>query len=316
MARTPRRNEDLNPENDEPLEDENTEENVEDISKRNEAYERGRKDEAARIEDIRQNKPTERYEPRRTRWGWILGIILVLLLLLLIGWYLWMISKATNMTTINQQNQTTKQENMMNTEQKTNNFDRSIPTNSDTIPAPPPSVLVQTTSTSVAPNSMMTINLNGKDYGTGSLSIGANGLVMQRTMDSNAPDGNYTVNYKTCGSDGNCLDGSFGFKIDHSAISGYDDERNKTTAEMTIANNKLYPDAMLVSTGTKITITNNTGNTYKLSGGMAGIKGTFTNLSGNISPNGTFSMTFGNPGYFPFILVSGGENINGKLVVQ
>jgi plastocyanin len=98
-------------------------------------------------------------------------------------------------------------------------------------------------------------------------------------------------------------------------VNGYDDERNKSTANVTIANGKVYPDSLLVTKGTKIVFVNNTSGSFTLDGGLVGASGFFTTTS-TISTGGSTSFTFNQAGYFPYTLVSGGETLNGKILVQ
>jgi methionine-rich copper-binding protein CopC len=215
----------------------------------------------------------------------------------------------------NNQNQTQQNQKFTN-EKKTANFEKSIPTQGETIPAPPTSVLIQTNSASNSQGSTVTINMNNQDYGTGDTLVGTNGMTLRRNMDANAPDGIYSVNYKTCGSDGNCQQGSFQFEIAKNNTQDYDDQRNKSAVTVVIANGKIYPENLLISKGTKLTIINTSTSAATLNSSVNGVANYYSNFNGSLTANGNYTFTFGQTGYYPYSLKVGEDTLNGKIVVQ
>lgn len=274
-----------------------------------------RRDETA--ESRRRYEDDNRYTRSNTSWIWPL---LLLLLILLGGWYLLNSTKKNNGNIYNvnqnQQNQNQGGQDNQN-EQKTSNFTSSTPNNAETLPAAPSSVIVQTSTPSQVQNSSITITNNNQDYGTGDTLIGNDGRSLRRTFDPNAPEGTYVVTYKTCGTDGNCQTGKFQFKIDKSNTSGYEDQRNKATVNITFANDKFYPENVLVSKGTRVTWNNDSSSAFAIISGPSGTTNYFSNLNSNsIAPNGSYTFTLSQTGYYPYHTTVNEQTINGRVAVQ
>jgi methionine-rich copper-binding protein CopC len=61
--------------------------------------------------------------------------------------------------------------------------------------------------------STISITKDGKEYGTGAVSFGADKLSMRKAIASSGGSGVYTVNYTACWPDGSCHDGHFQFGV-------------------------------------------------------------------------------------------------------
>jgi plastocyanin len=240
---------------------------------------------------------------------WLLGLILLILL----GLLAWLVFGNRNIT-INQ-NQNVNQENEFASEQKSGNFDQSLPSHQDVYPAPPVGVVVQTNSTS-GTNSSVTIDKDGQDYGTDSTIVEANGMNLRRMMQTNSPDGVYTVNYKSC-SGSNCQTGSYQFKVDGSKKSEYQDLTNQRSVNISLNNNLFNPDKITIAKGTKVTWANNNNTEVTIGPAIKDIQNYLTTFStGKLATGATVSFTFNQAGYYPIIVFSNGQMIIGNIIVQ
>jgi plastocyanin len=242
---------------------------------------------------------------------WLLGLILLVLL----GLLAWLAFGNRNININNQNQQNVNQESEFGSEQKSGNFDQSLPSHSDVFPAAPVGVVIQTNSTS-GTNSSVTINKDDKDYGVDSTIVEANGMNLRRMMQTNAPDGVYTVNYKSC-SGSNCQNGSYQFKVDSSQKSDYQDLTNQRSVNISLNNNKFNPDKITIAKGTKVTWANNNNSEVTIGPGIKDIQNFLTTFStGKLAAGATVSFTFNQSGYYPIIVFSNGQMIVGNIIVQ
>lgn len=105
----------------------------------------------------------------------------------------------------------------------------------------------------LAKGSEISIVKDGREYGVGDAIIDSNKLAMRRNMDSVAPDGVYTVNYKACWPDGSCHGGSFQFAIDRLKSSGFEDLTGKSEVMVRLSGIAFNPQNIRVGSGTTIT---------------------------------------------------------------
>jgi plastocyanin len=235
--------------------------------------------------------------------------------LVLLGLLAWLAFGNRNININNQNQQNVNQESEFGSEQKSGNFDQSLPSHSDVFPAAPVGVVIQTNSTS-GTNSSVTINKDDKDYGVDSTIVEANGMNLRRMMQTNAPDGVYTVNYKSC-SGSNCQNGSYQFKVDSSQKSDYQDLTNQRSVNISLNNNKFNPDKITIAKGTKVTWANNNNSEVTIGPGIKDIQNFLTTFStGKLAAGATVSFTFNQSGYYPIIVFSNGQMIVGNIIVQ
>ncbi|MDD1676392.1 MAG: hypothetical protein LUQ40_01500, partial [Methanomicrobiales archaeon] len=125
-----------------------------------------------------------------------------------------------------------------------------------TFPGVPLNVVVDVDS-NLSDVSTMTIQQNGKEYGT-TLAIDENRVTLRKYMSQAAPDGLYTVNYTACWESGvPCENGMFQFAINRSLSAGYVDWRGKPDVIIHIEKSGAKnPQYVIVSPGTNMTWVN------------------------------------------------------------
>lgn len=262
--------------------------------------------------DYRDRDDRYRYRDRDYRdrdtasWLWPL---LAVLLLLIFGWLI-LQNYQDGGININQ-NQDVKFEN----ENKTGNFEKSNPENQQTVAEPPAVVLVQTNSQS-SNNSSVSINKDGRDYGQGNTSVFGNGLVMARTMDPNAPDGLYTVNYRSCGQDGRCQEGSYQFTVNWSSRENFSNQTGQSQVNILYDGQKLNPENLIISKGTKINLVNNSNQEVEIFSGGKRLNELFPQINADLSRGTTVSFTINQPGSYPYTFKLNNNEVKGQIIVQ
>ncbi len=140
---------------------------------------------------------------------------------------------------------------------------------------------------------------------------------MRRKMDSASPDGLYTVNYKACWADGSCHDGNFQFAIDKKLTSEFVDMTGKKEVTIDLKDIAFNPKNIKVNKGTKVTWVNqdsvehtvNTdshpGHTYYSSQNSRTLK------KGDV-----YSVTFTEPGIYPYHCTPHADSMKGEILVD
>src|SRR3990172_9806619 len=121
-------------------------------------------------------------------------------------------SKQTNESSINTSFSNPK---------KSAHYESNTPEHGSTLAGVPINVVINFNFDLAAPSEIK-IEKDGKDYGVGKTVIDDNKLSMRKDMDSNSPDGFYTVNYNACWPDKSCHDGNFQFAIDRNQESSFE----------------------------------------------------------------------------------------------
>lgn len=271
----------------------------------------GRRDEDIMYRDtVRDEGEGRHYNERRRNNG--LGWLLALLILLLLGlgaWWLWSNNRNLNIN----QNQNVNQE--FRGEQRVSSFEKGLPAHAETVPATPMFVVIQTKGTA-ANESSVNINRDNQDFGTGSTIVESEGKVLRRAMVSNAPEGIYTVNYRICGTDANCQNGNFQFKVDKDSTNGFKDLTNQSNVTVNInADGKLDPEKIIVSRGTSITWKNNDNSSHQLVPGVVGAEKLYPNLTRTVNANGTFSLNASLIGWANYF-IKDGDISTGQVIVR
>lgn len=264
-----------------------------------------------RDEDRVRNVRDDGYGDRRTgnnlAWLWAL---LILLLLGLGAWWLW--RNANRSININQ-NQNVNQD--FKGEQRVSSFEKSLPNHAQTVPAAPMYVVVQTKGTA-ANESTVTVNRDNQDFGTGSTIVESEGRVLRRAVVANAPEGIYTVNYRICGTDANCQNGNYQFKINKNSTEGFQDLTNRQNVTINItADGKLNPEKVIVSKGTKITWQNNDNSSHQLVPGVVGAEKLYPNLVRTVNANSSFSLNASLLGWANYF-IKDGDTVTGEVIVR
>ena len=103
-------------------------------------------------------------------------------------------------------------------------------------------------------DSAISVMRDGQPVSVGTLSISSNSLSMRTSIEGDAGDGVYQVDYKACWPDGSCHEGSTTFVVDGDTVAEYVDLRGQTEVTVNMMDEKLYdPPRMILSPGTKVT---------------------------------------------------------------
>ena len=175
-----------------------------------------------------------------------------------------------------------------------------MPLSGETFPGVPLNVVVDVDS-SLSDASTMTIQQNGKEYGT-TLVIDRKGLTLRKYMNNLAPDGLYTVNYTACWKSGApCENGIFQFAIDRHLSAGYVDWRGKPDVTIHIEKGGVKnPRYVMVSPGTAMTWINDDSVPHTADSDSHMTHSNYPQLDpGEIAPGATFSHTFEYSGVYP-----------------
>lgn len=138
------------------------------------------------------------------------------------------------------------------TPKKSAHFESNTPEHGATLAGVPINIVIDF-NFDLAKGSDIRIEMGNKDYGVGETIIDDKKLAMRRKMDSNSPDGVYTVFYKACWADGSCHEGSFQFKIDRTDEENFVDMTNQKEVTINLRNIAFNPAKVKVSKGTKVT---------------------------------------------------------------
>ncbi len=159
--------------------------------------------------------------------------------------------------------------------------------------------------------------MDGEDYGTFETAIDTNKLAMRRKMDPASPDGKYSVAYKACWADGSCHDGSFQFKIDKSKALEFEDMTGKKEVTINLQNYSFSPPKIRVSKGTKITWINQDNIIHTVNTDSHPGHTYFLNQnSGNLLKGNTYSVTFADPGIYPYHCTPHAATMRGQILVE
>lgn len=98
------------------------------------------------------------------------------------------------------------------TPKKAAHFVKSSPEHGTTVIAAPQQVQISF-NFDLGVNSNIAVTRDGKDYSTGNTIVSSDRLVLSKGLQSDVPNGLYTVSYTACWPDGSCHDGSFQFAV-------------------------------------------------------------------------------------------------------
>jgi plastocyanin len=168
----------------------------------------------------------------------------------------------------------------------------------------------------LGPGSDVSIMSNGKEYATGETIIDDNKLAMRRTMDPEAPDGFYMVEYKACWPDGSCHDGHFEFSIDRSVSQDYEDLRDSSEVTVVMKGIAFVPQNIRISPGTKIVWANEDNVTHYVNTDSHPAHTYYPEMNSKALRNGdSYSLTLDKPGIYPYHC-SAHTNMKGSVIVD
>jgi plastocyanin/methionine-rich copper-binding protein CopC len=202
------------------------------------------------------------------------------------------------------------------TPQKSAHYESNTPEHGALLAAAPINVVIDFNFDLAAPSSI-SITKDGKEYGTGELSIDQNKLSMRRSVDPAAPDGLYEVSYKACWPDKSCHDGHFEFVIDRSLASSYEDLTGKKEVTIKMSEIMFKPENIKVDAGTKITWINDEAVEHYINTDSHPAHTYFPSQnSRSLKLGESYSVTFTDVGIYPYHCSAHAENMKGNILVQ
>ncbi len=199
---------------------------------------------------------------------------------------------------------------------KTPHWVSNTPEHGATLAAVPVNVVIDF-DFDLSPKSELSITNNGKEYGKGSATVDANKLVLRRTMDADAPDGLYAVEYKACWPDNSCHDGSFQFAIDRSSADNFTDMRGKSAVDVELADFTINDSLIRITTGTTVTWTNNGQAPHYVNTDSHPSHTYYPAMnSKELLTGDTFSVTFDKAGIYPYHCSAHPEQMTGIILVE
>lgn len=183
---------------------------------------------------------------------------------------------------------------------KSAHYESNTPAHGAVLAAAPLNAVIDVNFDLVPPSSI-SITGGGKEYGIGDTKIDSNKLAMRRAMDSQAPDGLYTVRYKGCWPDKSCHDGHFEFAIDRTLSSSFTDFRNQKEVNIKLSNIVFAPAEILISKGTKIIWQNDDSVEHYVNTDAHPSHTYFpAQNSRELKQGDTYSFVFDTPGVYPY----------------
>lgn len=199
---------------------------------------------------------------------------------------------------------------------KAAHYENNTPEHGTTLAGVPVNVLINF-SFDLAKGSEIKVEMGGKDYAVGETSIDEGKLAMRRKIDTSAPDGVYTVNYKACWADGSCHDGIFQFKIDHSQAESFIDMRSKSEVAINLKDISFSPKNVRVSKNTKITWVNKDNIVHTVNtDSHPGHNFYPAQNSRALKKGDTYAVTFIDAGIYPYHCTPHAGSMKGTILVE
>lgn len=165
--------------------------------------------------------------------------------------------------------------------------------------------------------SSIKIKMEGKDYGIGETVIDDNKLSMRRKVNSNSPNGLYTVTYNACWPDGSCHDGNFEFEIRRDLKSSYEDLRNQKELIIKLSEISFKPKEVLIAKGTKITWVNDDSVEHYVNTDSHPAHTYYKEQNSKSLKRGeTYSITFDKTGIYPYHCSAHADQMTGNVLVE
>lgn len=179
-------------------------------------------------------------------------------------------------------------------------FVDSSPKHQQVLAAVPLNVVVNT-NFDLVENSTINVTVDGQEVTTGESSVDESALALRRTLDQEAPDGQYKVEFHLCWPDRSCHDGETGFTVDRNRAASYEDQTGKSEVEIEMDDIQFNPARVKVSPGTKITWTNKESATHFVNTDPHPSHTFHPPMnSRGIERDETYSVTLTEPGEYPY----------------
>ena len=155
---------------------------------------------------------------------------------------------------------------------------------------------------SLADNSSIKVTKDGVPVAAGPAVVrGERRLELASDLTGTQVDGVYVVDYKACWPDRSCHDGRFAFRVDGSKISTYLDVTDRAEVPVSLKDLAFSPARMLMSTGTKVTWTNNDTVSHFVNTDPHPDHNYLPTLNSvELKPGQSYSFTFADAGEWPY----------------
>lgn len=164
---------------------------------------------------------------------------------------------------------------------------------------------------------ILSIKLGEREYASGPTVVDPGRLAMRRKMDAASPDGLYDVVYRACWADGSCHDGQFQFAIDRKRAENFSDLRSQEEIIIALQGFAFSPKEVRISRGTKVTWINKDPVVHTVNTDSHPFHTYFLpQNSRDLRKDETFSVTFDEPGIYPYHCSPHARNMVGTILVE
>jgi plastocyanin len=199
---------------------------------------------------------------------------------------------------------------------KSGHYESNTPEHSAVLAGVPINVVIDF-NFDLAPPSAISIKKDGVEYGIGETVIDEGRLAMRRTIDSNSPDGVYTVIYNACWPDGSCHDGNFQFAIKRAERELYTDLTGQNNVNIDMLDISFKPPNIRINKGATVTWTNQEDIEHFVNTDSHPAHTYFPeqNSRGMIRGD-TYSVTFNEAGVYPYHCSAHASIMKGVILVE
>ncbi|OGM25883.1 hypothetical protein A2962_00495 [Candidatus Woesebacteria bacterium RIFCSPLOWO2_01_FULL_39_61] len=256
--------------------------------------------------------------------------LLVIIVILLLGggaFFLLRQGPRQNITSSNDDQNETLNINNFSIPKKAAHYESNTPEHGAILAGAPVFVVINFNFDLAAPSEIIVYSSGVKNPKTGTTSpiditsgkttIDANKLSMRRAIIPDAPDDFYTVDYKACWADGSCHDGQFQFKIDRTQAANFVDMTGQDEVTINLRNFAFNPAKIRVSKATKVTWVNQDNVVHTVNTDSHPAHSYYPDQnSRNLSKGDTYSVTFSQPGIYPYHCTPHANTMKGQILVE
>ena len=169
----------------------------------------------------------------------------------------------------------------------------------------------------LASPSSISITKDGTDYGTSATTIDTNRLAMRRAMQTDTPEGTYTVQYTACWPDKSCHDGHFQFAIARSLRSSFSDETGNREVHVRLKDIAFASQNIRIRPGTTVTWTNDDAVEHYVNTDSHPSHTYFPVQNSQALKTGdAYRVTFSSPGIYPYHCSAHAATMTGAIIVE
>ena len=248
-------------------------------------------------------------------------IIAAVIIILLLGGYLLLGRPFVNKpfspsVTTESSEETTKESPSFENPKKSAHFESNTPEHASTIAGVPINVVINFNFDLAAPSEIK-IEKDGKDYGVGKTVIDDNKLSMRKDMDSNSPDGIYTVNYDACWPDKSCHDGNFQFAIDKNQSSSFENMTGQGQITIKMSQIRFLPMNIRIAKGTRVTWINDDETEHYVNTDSHPAHTYYPEQNSRVlKKGGSYSIVLKTSGIYPYHCSAHADSMMGFILVE